>query len=107
MPHQNPITAVFEAAKRHNDNPAVGILANKLETAQILAKTAAMTPVGDPLAGYRKGGAGEEGYSLMHSINAEMFPRPNFQEITCLHEVTVIASCLAAVLNDLGENIDL
>ncbi len=109
MSEINLITQALTAAKRHADNPAVAALVEKLATARLMAAQEGLMPAFDPLAGYKKGAEGEDGYSLMISMDRDM-PRlligDSLQKLSQLREVAVVTECLIAVLNAMGENIE-
>lgn len=99
----NPIAAALAAADALPEDTAVKALADKLRLAQLTLETGRTEPF-DPLAGYRRGAAGEEGYGLMHSI--DMFPiQAALKDTTTLLEIGVVTSCLVAVLATRGVEI--
>lgn len=109
MSEINLITQALTAAQRHMGNPAVDVLVDKLATARLIAAQDGLMPAYDPLAGYKKGAEGEDGYSLMHSMDRDMarlLIGDSLQKLSQLREVAVTTECLIAVLNALGENIE-
>lgn len=106
MPQPNPIPLALEAARmRHADNPAIQAIATRLEQAMQMAKHQAGSP-DFPLAGYRRGSQGDDGYGMLFSIDMSVFTQ-RMREMTELHAIAVATEILVAALNALGEDIEL
>ena len=99
----NPVAQALAAAARHPNDAAVTVLADKLRVAHMML-AAQETPPSDPLAGYRRGAAGDDGYSMMHSLDVAGFGSV-LQDMSRLREIAVVTECLIAVLGTRGEEI--
>lgn len=101
---QNPVAAALAAAAALPDDAAVQTLAEKLRLAQTMMAIDRREPF-DPFAGYRRGSAGDEGYGLMHSLDASCF-QSMMRDMSHLREIAVVAECLIAVLATRGIEIE-
>lgn len=106
MSTPNPLPLALAAAKaRHMDNPAIAAIVENLERTQKLAKLKASSGHSS-LEGYQRGAAGQDGYGLMHAIDASIFT-VQMREISDLHAVAILTEVLVTALNAMGEDIEL
>lgn len=104
---QHVIAIALKAANdRHSDNLAIQAIVQNLKTAMETVRIHDATAPFDILAGYQKGAQGEEGYGLMHSIDATLLSS-TLLRISNMRSVATITEVLVAALNACGEEIDL
>lgn len=100
---RNPIEhALAVADAKYADNVVIKAIAQKLRTAQAMAEMQSRNH-SDILLGYRAGALAQEGYGLMHSVNADALSGM-LKEMSALHTVGIIAETLVEALNALGED---
>ena len=99
----NFVTQALKASERHRDNVAVQVLAESLNTAVQAARVAARNHTA-AFVGYRCGAEGEDGFSPLYDLNADLLQGP-IKEMGAIHRVGVITEMLVAVLNAHGEDL--
>jgi hypothetical protein len=100
----NVIKLVTEEAKKFSDNVAVQKLVAKLELAQLTVDANSRgDTLPNPLYAYELGSKGEDGYGLLMNPTSD-FISNLMKQSYLLHEVAIVADCLASVLIGLGSD---